>query len=32
MATYFVGDIQGCFDELQALLAKVAFNASTDEL
>ncbi|MFV7782607.1 symmetrical bis(5'-nucleosyl)-tetraphosphatase [Shewanella marisflavi] len=32
MATYFVGDIQGCFDELQALLAKVAFNPSTDEL
>ncbi|MCG9721293.1 symmetrical bis(5'-nucleosyl)-tetraphosphatase [Shewanella sp. Isolate7] len=32
MATYFVGDIQGCFDELQALLAKVAFNPSRDEL
>ncbi|MCG9737867.1 symmetrical bis(5'-nucleosyl)-tetraphosphatase [Shewanella insulae] len=32
MATYFVGDIQGCFDELQALLAKVAFNPSKDEL
>ncbi|WP_394206019.1 symmetrical bis(5'-nucleosyl)-tetraphosphatase [Shewanella waksmanii] len=32
MATYFVGDIQGCFDELIAVLAKVDFNASKDEL
>ncbi|NKF49640.1 symmetrical bis(5'-nucleosyl)-tetraphosphatase [Shewanella sp. WXL01] len=32
MAHYFVGDIQGCFDELQLLLAKVDFNPSKDEL
>lgn len=32
MAHYFVGDIQGCFNELQALLAKVEFNPSKDEL
>jgi bis(5'-nucleosyl)-tetraphosphatase (symmetrical) len=32
MARYFVGDIQGCFNELKALLDKVAFNPSTDEL
>ncbi len=32
MAHYFVGDIQGCFKELQALLAQVEFNPSKDEL
>ncbi len=32
MATYFIGDIQGCFDELQAILAKVDFSPSRDEL
>lgn len=32
MAHYFVGDIQGCFVELQRLLAKVDFNPSRDEL
>ncbi|WP_076407440.1 symmetrical bis(5'-nucleosyl)-tetraphosphatase [Shewanella sp. UCD-KL12] len=32
MANYFVGDIQGCFEELQLLLNKVAFNPSTDML
>ena len=32
MANYFVGDIQGCFDELQLLLAKVEFNPSRDIL
>ncbi|MGI2157126.1 symmetrical bis(5'-nucleosyl)-tetraphosphatase [Shewanella baltica] len=32
MAHYFVGDIQGCFAELQKLLAKVDFNPSRDEL
>jgi len=31
MATYAIGDIQGCFDELQALLAKVKF-AQRDRL
>lgn len=31
MAVYFVGDIQGCYSELSALLDKVAFS-STDDL
>ncbi|MFC1689991.1 symmetrical bis(5'-nucleosyl)-tetraphosphatase [Pseudomonadota bacterium] len=32
MATYVVGDIQGCYDPLQRLLDKVAFDATTDQL
>ncbi|MCL1141912.1 symmetrical bis(5'-nucleosyl)-tetraphosphatase [Shewanella gaetbuli] len=32
MANYFVGDIQGCFDELERLLEKVDFNPSKDNL
>jgi len=32
MANYFVGDIQGCYSELQLLLQKVAFNPSKDQL
>ncbi|MCL1126866.1 symmetrical bis(5'-nucleosyl)-tetraphosphatase [Shewanella surugensis] len=32
MANYFIGDIQGCFDELMLLLAKVDFNLSKDTL
>ncbi|NVK39869.1 MAG: symmetrical bis(5'-nucleosyl)-tetraphosphatase [Oceanospirillaceae bacterium] len=28
MATYAIGDIQGCFDQLQALLAQVGFSGS----
>lgn len=32
MATYFVGDIQGCFDDLQALLTQVSFDQSKDQL
>ena len=32
MAHYFVGDIQGCFAELQLLLQDVAFNPSKDQL
>ncbi|WP_413699708.1 symmetrical bis(5'-nucleosyl)-tetraphosphatase [Psychromonas sp. KJ10-10] len=32
MATYIVGDIQGCCDELQALLKSVDFNTTQDEL
>ena len=32
MAIYLVGDIQGCYSELQALLKQVSFNASIDQL
>lgn len=32
MAVYAIGDIQGCFDELQALLVKIRFDVSTDKL
>jgi len=32
MAIYFVGDIQGCYDELRALLNQVAFSPEKDEL
>ncbi|MBV7314430.1 symmetrical bis(5'-nucleosyl)-tetraphosphatase [Shewanella sp. NIFS-20-20] len=32
MAHYFVGDIQGCYQELSLLLAKVDFNPSRDQL
>lgn len=32
MATYIVGDIQGCLDELQALLKQVNFNSQVDQL
>ncbi len=32
MATYAIGDIQGCFDQLQQLLAAVAFDATVDRL
>ena len=32
MAKYIVGDIQGCFDSLQALLKKVKFNPEKDTL
>lgn len=30
MANYFIGDIQGCFDELILLLEKASFDKSTD--
>ncbi|MCL1058529.1 symmetrical bis(5'-nucleosyl)-tetraphosphatase [Shewanella gelidimarina] len=30
MANYFVGDVQGCFDELELVLNKVGFNPSID--
>lgn len=32
MATYAIGDVQGCFDELQALLTKINFNPTQDTL
>lgn len=32
MATYVIGDIQGCYDELQHLLEKLAFNPGADQL
>lgn len=32
MATYIVGDIQGCFDELQLLLESVSFTPQKDTL
>ena len=32
MATYVVGDIQGCYDELQRLLEKIRFDPAEDEL
>jgi bis(5'-nucleosyl)-tetraphosphatase (symmetrical) len=32
MATYFVGDVQGCNDELQQLLAIAQFDPKQDEL
>lgn len=32
MANYIVGDIQGCFDELELLLNKAKFNPSEDTL
>ena len=32
MATYAIGDVQGCYDELRALLARVGFDAARDRL
>jgi len=32
MATYFIGDIQGCYSELEALMKRVAFSTAKDEL
>lgn len=32
MATYAIGDLQGCYDELQDLLELIDFDSSTDRL
>ena len=32
MSIYAIGDVQGCFDELQALLDLIAFNPNNDQL
>lgn len=32
MPTYAIGDVQGCYDELQALLALIEFDQAKDEL
>ncbi len=32
MATYAIGDVQGCFDELQRLLQKIGYRKTTDRL
>jgi bis(5'-nucleosyl)-tetraphosphatase (symmetrical) len=32
MATYAIGDIQGCYESLQCLLKKIAFNPEVDTL
>jgi bis(5'-nucleosyl)-tetraphosphatase (symmetrical) len=32
MATYAVGDVQGCYEELQELLARTGFDAARDRL
>ncbi|UOO82622.1 symmetrical bis(5'-nucleosyl)-tetraphosphatase [Uruburuella testudinis] len=32
MAHYAIGDLQGCYDELEALLAKIGFNPGNDTL
>ncbi len=32
MATYIVGDIQGCYDSLQRLLEKIRFDPAEDHL
>lgn len=32
MATYVIGDVQGCYDQLQHLLDAIAFNQKQDQL
>ncbi len=32
MATYAIGDVQGCYDELKTLLTQIKFNSDRDQL
>jgi len=32
MATYIIGDVHGCYDQLKGLLAKIAYNPSVDRV
>ena len=32
MATYAIGDIQGCFSEFRSLLEKLDFESNSDQL
>jgi bis(5'-nucleosyl)-tetraphosphatase (symmetrical) len=32
MSTYVIGDVQGCFDELQELLGRIGYHRSNDRL
>ncbi len=32
MATFAIGDVQGCFEELDSLLGEVGFSRSRDRL
>jgi bis(5'-nucleosyl)-tetraphosphatase (symmetrical) len=32
MATYFIGDVQGCYESLMGLLEKISYNAQRDTL
>ena len=32
MATYVIGDLQGCYEPLQRLLKKIAFDPKQDHL
>jgi bis(5'-nucleosyl)-tetraphosphatase (symmetrical) len=32
MATYAIGDVQGCYDELRTLLTQINFNSDSDQL
>jgi bis(5'-nucleosyl)-tetraphosphatase (symmetrical) len=32
MAHYVIGDVQGCYSELQALVKKIKFNPNKDKI
>ena len=32
MSTYVIGDVHGCYDELQMLIKKIKFNKNKDSL